>query len=250
MQNKEKESRISRQMRDYHSGDEELRRKAVDEIVVDHTPFIYRIINAHFSTFKPEYTQDMYQHGVLGILEALKKYDPAKSKPTTFFHFYVIHEISTFIAENIHCTSAYCASSIKTINRAIRDLEKNGKTDPSATDIAMATGMRIDAVRRAMDAKLFSQPRSCGDEAYMDSLLSIFQEGPDSALEEAERNNTLQQAILALPKIERTIIILKYGLFGYEKSRIVKLQELPASQSQRYDIINSLRFVFSGKIRR
>lgn len=236
-QGKEQESKIIRQMRDYHSGNDELRRKAVDEIVADHSPFIYRIINQHFSSFKPEYAQDMYQHGVLGILEALKKYDPAKSRPTTFFHFYVIHEISTFVAENVHCTTAYCASSIKTVNRAIRDLEKEGKTDPTATDISMVTGMRVDAVKRALDAKVISQPHSCGDESYLDSLLSTYQDGPDMALEASERIDTLKQAIIALPQIERTVIILKYGLFGYEKtahSDIAKITGVSVAKIRYY----------------
>ena len=213
----EQESRIVRQMKDYHSGNEELRQKAIDEIVADHSPYIHRVINHWFPTFRKEYGEDMFQEGAMGIIKGLEKYDPAQSKPTTFFHYYILHDITEYIAKIIHGTSAYCASTIKTINRAIQQLESDGNTDPTPTDLAIVAGMRIDAVKRAMDARLVSQTHSCGDEEYMDSLLSTCQEGPDAALEEKERTDTLRQAIMSLPKIERTIIVLKYGLYGYEK---------------------------------
>lgn len=173
----EQESRIVRQMKDYHSGNEELRQKAIDEIVADHSPYIHRVINHWFPTFRKEYGEDMFQEGAMGIIKGLEKYDPAQSKPTTFFHYYILHDITEYIAKIIHGTSAYCASTIKTINRAIQQLESDGNTDPTPTDLAIVTGMRIDAVRRAMDARLVSQTHSCGDEEYMDSLLSTCQEG-------------------------------------------------------------------------
>lgn len=56
----EQESRIVRQMKDYHSGNDELRQKAIDEIVADHSPYIHRVINHWFPTFRKEYGEDMF----------------------------------------------------------------------------------------------------------------------------------------------------------------------------------------------
>ena len=107
----EQESRIVRQMKDYHSGNDELRQKAIDEIVADHSPYIHRVINHWFPTFRKEYGEDMFQEGAMGIIKGLEKYDPAQSKPTTFFHYYILHDITEYIAKIIHGTSCLLYTS-------------------------------------------------------------------------------------------------------------------------------------------
>ena len=82
------ESRIERQMREYHSEDKQIQKQAMAEIVQDHQKYISEIINRYFSAYKHDWYADMFQWGIVGLIESLPAYDPKKSKPTTFFHFF------------------------------------------------------------------------------------------------------------------------------------------------------------------
>lgn len=222
----DKNSRIVRQMQDYHSSDPRVKQHAVEEIVNDHQKYVVQIINKHFAAYKRDWWEDLFQSGIMGLLESLANYDPEKSRPTTFFHFYILHSIAEYVAEFIQGTTSHYATNLTKINRAISKLEAQGKREPTIADISVVTGLKADMVRKALEVKTASQNRSCGDEGYMDSMASTqYVEQPQEKIEREEELAVFTKCILELPNAEKQVIIRKYGLFDTPKQSNAQIAE-------------------------
>lgn len=211
------ESRIERQMREYRSEDKQIQKQAMAEIVQDHQKYISEIINRYFSAYKHDWYADMFQWGIVGLIESLPAYDPEKSKPTTFFHFYILHAISRFLAKYVQGVSIHYTTTLQKINKGISDLQSRGIEEPSLTDISVEVGMRVNTIKKMLEIKKTSQVHIYGDDAYLDSLVHDFQDSPEIAVEQNEKYQTLIEAISSLPKNEQLVLIYKYGLFDQPK---------------------------------
>jgi len=80
-------------MERYHSDDAIIQKKAAEEMLDKHMAYISSVILRCFPTYKG-YWEDLIQCGVIGILIALKTYQPCYTdkngneafiRPTTFF---------------------------------------------------------------------------------------------------------------------------------------------------------------------
>lgn len=205
------------QMEMYHSDDKKLQAQAIDEIVSDHRKYISFIINKHFRNYQSAWWEDMFMAGVEGLLEALPKYDPYQSKPTTFFHFYILHKISAFVAEFVQGTTTHYANLLTKINRAVAELEKEGNTMPSAADISMKTDLPIENIAKALEVKTASQMANYESEEYLDSMSYDINCNPEMLTDQRERNQALTNSVMKLPYNEREVIIREFGLFGRPK---------------------------------
>lgn len=135
-------------MKDYHSGDDHLRDKAVEIIVGDLTGLVLYIIKKKYSNYTKKYYDDLVQSGEMGILIGLKDYDP-KFAPSTYFYYPIIHEIQEFINGTVYKTTPYYSVNIKKVNRAIAAFENAGLSY-TKRDISIQTGIPLDTVEKVM----------------------------------------------------------------------------------------------------
>ena len=238
MSKKENNSKIIKQMEDYRSSDPVVRQRAVEEIVQEHQNYVIQIINKHFAAYRHDWWEDLFQSGIVGLLESLDVYDPKKSRPTTFFHFYILHAIAAYVAEFIQGTSSHYAANLTKINRAISELEKKGNLEPTATDIAIATGLKADVVQKALEIKTASQNHLCGDDSYLDSVASEqYAQLPQEKVERDEEIAVFTDCIQALPEEEKQVIVRKYGLFDMPKqsnAQIAQATGIPIERIRSY----------------
>ena len=151
-------------MEDYHSGDIKKKQYAQECAIEELKGFIYHIIKKSYSTYAKNNFYDLIQEGKLGIMEGMKKYDPNKSMPTTFFSPYIKHEIQGHITKQVDKTTAHYSSSIKKINRAIEGFESTGKPYTNV-DIAIQTQLSLETVNQSMAIKNYR------DEIHIDACV-------------------------------------------------------------------------------
>jgi len=203
---------IRDQIERYHSDDPEVRMRALEEILDDYKKFISHLINKHFASYKSKWYEDMYSVGVIGLMEAISKYDPDKSMPTTFFASFIIHEIYQFVATYVGQTTPHYAAKLNKINKARAELESEGIENPTIIDLAMRTGFKPEIVIKTLSIQTAAQTLSYDSEEYFYSGLANPQLEPDAILLQNEGLRVIRNAVSGLPPDLREVVTRKCGL--------------------------------------
>ncbi|BCJ93066.1 hypothetical protein acsn021_06350 [Anaerocolumna cellulosilytica] len=221
---------ITEQMYRYHSSNSEIREAGTAEIINDYTKFISYIINTRYASYKSDW-EELMQQGVLGILNALQTYDPALSKPTTYFYSYIVHELTDYVSNYKSTVSPYYAAQINKVKNSISELEKKG-IQYTEHEISVLTGFSIESVCRILDLINRTNILHYESDDYLESCLTQNEKSPETHYIINEQNRIIHDALLCLPQIERKIILLKIG-FSIEKQTykaIAKQVNLPVEQ--------------------
>ena len=211
-----KNERIKEQIARYHSKDPVVRDKATEEIIDDYRKFVTHIINKHFSTYIAKHFDDMFSVGVIGILEALPKYDPDKSMPTTFFGTYIVHEIYGYVAKCVSNTTPHYASRIIKINRAREQFEREGNENPSVIDLSMRTGIIPEVILKCLEIITSAQTQSYECEEFVFSnMIADSKLQPEEVFFKAEGQAIVKAAIADLPDDMHEVVQRKLGMGGH-----------------------------------
>ena len=231
-------------MKDYRSGDKKKREKAVSAIIGDLTGLVLYIIKKKYSTYTTKYYDDLLQSGELGILIGLKDYDPEKSMPSTYFHYFIVHEIQSFINNNVHKTTPYYSTHIKKINRVITKLESMGLPRTSR-DIAIQTGLPLDTVEKTL------RIMNGSSEVAIDNCENTV-ENPDfgnPAVEFMKKENAEDiQKILREVLTEEEVTILTY-LHGMGDREQLSLKGTALKMGISVDRVKKLKILSYCKLR-
>lgn len=192
----------------------QIMNSAKEKMIEKLDKFIYYVIERQFSTFKA-YTKDLYQEGVLGILKGIDTYDPSKSKPTTFFFIYIIHEMTEFINLNVNKTTSHYSANIVKVKKAINHFEREGR-EWKINDIAQETGISAETIAQALNIMESANEMHYDSADFLDSQISQRNPSPEEEYLRNETSRLIHQAVKTLPIDEANVIILKYGLSGEE----------------------------------
>ena len=202
-------------MNDYHSGNAVKREDALSKAMKELEGFIYLVIKRSYSTYTRKYFADLLQEGYVGIAEGMKKYDPQKSMPTTFFYPYIKHEMQGFITRNVDKTTSHYSSNIKKINKAIQEFEDKGIRYTNV-DIAIQTGMTIETVDQSMAIRNYRDEvhiDACPPNIIDNELEENRNKTPEQDLIEAELNTAVHRTVhTMLNEEEIKILCLHFGL--------------------------------------
>jgi len=205
--------RIKEQMARYHSDDRVIKDKATAEIIDDYRKFISHLINKHFATYITKHFEDMFSVGVIGLLEALPRYNPDKSMPTTFFARYIIHEIYGYVAKYVGNTTPHYASRITKLNKARAEFESEGNENPSIIDLSMKTGIIPEVVLKCQEIQLSAQTQSYEhEEVVFRNMASDPQQQPEEVFFRSEGQAIIEKSISNLPDNMREVLVRKLGL--------------------------------------
>ncbi len=199
-------------IKEYNGEDENKKAMAATEAIELLQNYVHFILQRYYSTYH-KYFEDMFQEGVLGILANLGKYDPSRSKPTTFFHCYIMHNISDYVHTEINKTTPHYATNISLVEKAIEFLTEQGKSY-TEKDIAIETGLTLETVNKCMRRKNNADELYYDSDEFLDSQLTKRSVSPEEEFIESERVKTLYDAIGSLDPEEAQVIMLKFGLGG------------------------------------
>jgi RNA polymerase sigma factor FliA len=222
------------------------RRKAIsqevrDQIVLEHLPLVKAIaIRVHENLPVHVDLDDLIHAGVLGLFDAVTKFDAAKN---VAFQSYAKHRIKGAILD-----------SLRQLDWASRDLRKRQKQvesvthnlsltlnrPPSDLEVAQAMGLSLERWRRMqMELRtvglVSSTPRPDQEHDRTQDFAAAPALQPDRMCEHRELQSTLARAIGRLPERYQKVVFLYYtndmtmkeigDMLGVNESRISQIHK-------------------------
>ena len=228
-----------------------------DQLILDHLPQV-KLIASRIREKLPESVclDDLVSAGVLGLIEAVDKFDPSLNVK---LKTYAEHKIRGAILDSLRSLDWAPRNKrrkAKRIESAIVAAEKTLKRTPEEEEVASQLGVDIKEYRqwlvevRGINLAPLEQGNP-NDGEGTDLLRFVSdneEEWPSQLFERAELEALIAGMIERLPTVERTIITLYYHkeLTLRQISRIVHLHETRVSQLKSQAILR-MRGAIHGK---
>tara|TARA_R110002110_G_scaffold64294_12_gene177834 strand:- start:577 stop:1287 length:711 start_codon:yes stop_codon:yes gene_type:complete len=214
------------------------------ELVVRHAPLVKRIAH-HLLARLPSsvLVDDLIQSGMIGLLEAARKYDPSKGAS---FETYagirirgaIIDEVrkGDWTPRSVHRNSRRVAECIKVV-------ESRTGCDAQDVDVAQEMGVSLDGyyalLKDSSGSRLFSFDELAESNDYSAGEAIPSNDAPPSELhEDAAFKQALADAIGALPEREKLVFALYYDeelnlkeigqVLGVSESRVSQIHSQAA----------------------
>lgn len=110
-------------MKLYHSQDTKAKDQAKNYFIQQHTNYVKKHIKDWNKYARDDY-YDLYNSAIVGILEALKKFDPEKSLFITWSNRYIHHQLYNYMCEMKFQCSEHYARLQHTVKKAIQFLKE------------------------------------------------------------------------------------------------------------------------------
>lgn len=198
--------------------------KIVDEVVREHENLIYKLA----SSFNPIYKEDLYQVGVIGLIDAFNNYDPKYNvKFSTYAYPFILGEMKKFIRENkgikVSREIVYLSNRI---DKLIELLTQKFKRMPTAHELSVETGIEewkiVEAIGIRNCIKSIDEPiNSDGKELTLVDVVSS-----NSSF---ESDVELSEALETLDEDEK---IIAMDRFIYDKSQCEVAKTIGYSQAK------------------
>lgn len=187
--------------------------------------------------------QDLIQSGILGLIDAIEKFDPDRDIK---FETYALSRIKGAIIDSLRSLDWLPRTlrlKVKEIDRVYYELEAKLRRAPTEEELAMALDITVEELQQILAEARFSSvvaleetlsAAESGDEEQKLYLMIPDRSSVDpfEAVEQKELKEYLAQAIQKLPEKERKVVILYYytGLTLKEIGELLGVTESRASQ--------------------
>lgn len=213
-----------------------------DQLIMSYLPLVKRIA-ARLYIPSPEIMdrEDLVSQGLLGLMDAVEKYDPARESS---FEAYASRRIRGAMLDSIRSLSFSPRSVNDRIKnyRAVEERLMVSGEEVSEQRISKELGLSVEQVRDvlnhialrsivSLDRLLFSDD---GEEVAVSAVIGCDNSpNPELLLEEAELRTRLAKAIASLPQRDREMLSLYYTeeltlreiaeVFGVTEGRVSQL---------------------------
>ncbi len=243
-----------REKKDFPSSSSDLCQADLDQVVRDFMPLV-RQIARRYSQFNPENFEDLMQVGSIGLLKAVKYYDPNRARSASFKTLatcYIRGEIRHYLRD--HCSLVQVPRRLTEINSQLTQIEerltkKLGRS-PSTRELADASGHSMQEVleaQRSWEARThYESFDSVGEDDDREDRRSLSELVPDRKYQDAqhasEERELVAQALKRLGERTREIVefVFFYDLSQKETASVLGLSEMGVSRAV-HSALNKLR---------
>lgn len=204
-QQKEEQVKFEKIMEMYHHGNQEMAKYLALQAMEN---YIKSLMKKQFPTYVTNYFEDLLQEGYMAVLEGLEAYDVKRAKPTTFFRFYIVHNMTEYITRFVNESTAHYQKNNQLICQVERKYEKNHKEATDA-DIAIELGMNIETIKatRKIDGKTLNHIESTDNDFFSNQME---EKSPEEIILESEKRKALADKINSLPEVERVVLKMHF----------------------------------------
>ena len=212
-----------------------------ERLVLDHLPLVRRLCRRFYRSGEP--LDDLLQVGTIGLLKAIKKFDPELgSKFVSFAIPVIVGEIKNYFRD--HGWAVRLPRKLQSqklaVDRAVVPLTQKLGHIPTVTEIAQDTGFSVEEVVETFQVARYGKPLSL-DAPYQDddgedvSYIQDYLEGKDPDMEGLADRLDLETALGGIDSREQAIIYLKFygGLSQSVISQRLGISQVHVSRLQR-----------------
>jgi RNA polymerase sigma factor for flagellar operon FliA len=212
-----------------------------DQIVLDHLPLVKAIaIRVHENLPVHVDLDDLIHAGVMGLFDAVTKYDDAKN---VAFHAYAKHRIKGAILDSLRqldWASRDLRRRQKQVETVTRDLSAKLGRSPHESEVAESMGVGMERWRR-MQIELrtiglvSTTPAGENDRERTQDFAATDDYQPDRMCERHQLQSTLARAIGSLPERYQKVVFLYYTndltmkqigeMLGVNESRVSQIHK-------------------------
>ena len=216
-----------------------------DQIVLEHTALIKYIVN-RIAVRLPSHIDldDLYSTGVIGLIDAIDKYDPEKNcKFKTYAEFRIKGAILDQL-RSLDWVPRSVRQKSRKLERAYGEIEQRLGRAATDDEVADSLGLEIDKFHtmlnqvRGISMVNLEEVRgtnSDGDRTgtFADIIEDVHSENPFASLKLLETKNVISDTIGVLPEKERLVVSLYYyedlnmkeigGILGITESRVCQI---------------------------
>jgi RNA polymerase sigma factor FliA len=213
-----------------------------DQVTIEHLPLVKAIaIRVHENLPVHVELDDLVHAGILGLLDAVTKYQPEKN---VAFSSYAKHRIKGAILDSLRqldWASRDLRKRHKQVEAAARDLATALQRNPTESEMADKMGVDIERWRQMMTEMRcvglvsISSRRPEQDDLPAPDYPAERQTQPDSICARDELRDLLQDAMKKLPDRYRKVVVLYYtkdmtmreigGVLGINESRVSQIHK-------------------------
>lgn len=215
------------------------------EIVLRFMPLV-RQIARRYSQFNLDSLEDLVQVGSIGLLKAIKYYDPNRARSASFKTLatcYIRGEIRHYLRD--HCSIVQVPRKLTEMNAQLSQLEermtKQLSRTPTVQELADQSGFSVADVLEAQqswEARIhYESLDSTGEEEDRDDKRSLSETVPDKKYQDllhaSEERELVSQALKRLGERTREIVefVFFYDLSQKETASVLGLSEMGVSRA-------------------
>jgi RNA polymerase sigma factor for flagellar operon FliA len=216
-----------------------------EQIVLEHTPLIRYIVN-RIAVRLPSHIDldDLHNTGVIGLMDAIEKYDPDKNcKFKTYAEFRIKGAILDQL-RSLDWVPRSVRQKSRKLERAYGEVEQRLGRMASEDEVADSLGLQIDKFHELLNQvrgisminlEEVRGTNSDGDRSgtFADIVEDVNSENPFATLKLTEMKSVVADTIASLPEKERLVISLYYyedlnmkeigGILGITESRVCQI---------------------------
>lgn len=215
------------------------------DIVRDHMPLV-RQIARRYSQFNPDSMEDLAQVGAMGLLKAIRYYDPNRPRSASFKTLaicYIRGEIRHYLRD--HASLVQVPRKMAEVNSQLLQLEEKLTRvldhTPTVQELALHSGISVQDI---LEAQLSWEARSHyesidspSDDDDRDDKRNLSELVPDRKYQESQRvreeRELVTQALQRLGERNRQILefVFLYDLSQKETASVLGLSEMGVSRA-------------------
>lgn len=197
----------------YQSQDKTLRQNAVMEMIMVLFYYILGTLFGRYNNYMAKHADDMVQNAFFAVCDGMRKYDPGRGRPSTWFKRFICAELRKYTTEYVSGMTQHYYGAKKKIMTSTENAPERWTIE----DIAKMTGLPEKTVRTVlemMDRKIVSLDEAEG----VDSRLT----GPEECYILKAENERIHGILYGdnsfLSEQEKSCIRLRYGFCGKRRS--------------------------------
>ncbi|MBS1954619.1 MAG: sigma-70 family RNA polymerase sigma factor [Cyanobacteria bacterium SZAS-4] len=224
---------------------EKLDPAATNEMVVKYMPLV-RQIARRYSQFNADSLEDLTQVGSIGLLKAIRYYDPNRARSASFKTLatcYIRGEIRHYLRD--HCSLVQVPRKLTEMNAQISQLEekltKQLNRTPTIQELSDQSGFTVQEILEAQqswEARIhYESLDSTGEDDDREDKRSLSETVPDRRYQDmliaSEERAIVSQALRRLGDRTRQIIefVFFYDLSQKETASVLGLSEMGVSRA-------------------
>jgi RNA polymerase sigma-B factor len=188
--------------------------EALRLLVEQHRPLVTRIASRMHGRRGSEELEDLIQVGMIGLLEAISRFDPDRGRFSAFAATTISGTIKRHfrdrgwklrIGRGLH-------DAAQAVAKASDELERDLGRAPTDGEIALACSLEPSAVREAREVLRAAHPASLQAPVGEHGSLGDSIGATDPGIERAELRGTISKVSARLDRADRELLALRFGL--------------------------------------